>query len=109
MLKGYANFKGFVVSDWGATHSVSPAINAGLDIDMPDGHYYNQQSITAALAVKNITTDQLHDSCVRIMSGWYNIPEDRRSPCGNFNIILVISHALLSSAYPHTCRGTCPT
>ena len=81
MLKGYAKFRGFVVSDWGATHSVSPAINAGLDIDMPDGGHYNQQSINAALAVKNVTTDQLHDSCVRIMSGWYNIPEDRRHPC----------------------------
>ena len=76
---------------------------------MPDGHYYHQQEITAAPAVKNITTctDQLHDSCVRIMSGWYNIPEDRRSPCGNFNIILVISHALLGhfSASPIPTRA----
>lgn len=63
----------------------------------------------AALDAKNVTTDQLHDSCVRIMSGWYdlntkviifnaiesqhsimknhvfwrryNLPEDKRYPC----------------------------
>jgi beta-glucosidase len=81
MLKGYFNFSGFVVSDWGATHSVSDAINAGLDIDMPDNHYFSNTSIHAALEVKNITVDQLHDSCIRIMSGWYNVPEDKRFPC----------------------------
>ena len=69
MLKGYYNFSGFVVvragllgvqscykhatdiwlytaqSDWGATHSTSAAINAGLDIDMPDNTWFNQKSI----------------------------------------------------------------
>jgi hypothetical protein len=25
---------------------------------------------------------ELHESCVRIMSGWYNLPEDKRYPCG---------------------------
>jgi beta-glucosidase-like glycosyl hydrolase len=45
MLKGYYNFSGFVVSDWGATHSTSQAINAGLDIDMPDNSWFSQKSI----------------------------------------------------------------
>ena len=71
MLKGYFNFSGFVVSDWGADHSCSASINAGLDIDMPTNEWYNNASITAALGVGNITVDQIHDSCMRIMSGWY--------------------------------------
>ena len=25
---------------------------------------------------------ELHESCVRIMSGWYNLPADKRYPCG---------------------------
>ena len=33
MLKGYFNFTGFVVSDWGACHSGADALNAGLDIE----------------------------------------------------------------------------
>lgn len=82
MLRGYFGFKGFVVSDWGATHSVSPAINAGLDIDMPDNGHFSNKSINAALAAGNITVDQLHTSCVRILSGWYALPEDKRYPCG---------------------------
>ncbi len=55
---------GFVVSDWGATHSTSAAINAGLDIDMPDNKYFNQASIKAAIAVGNISQTQVHDSCI---------------------------------------------
>ena len=31
------NFAGFVVSDWGATHSTAKAANAGLDVEMPSG------------------------------------------------------------------------
>ena len=73
MLKGYWNFSGFVVSDWGATHSTSEAINAGLDIDMPNNQYFNQKSIRAAIAVNNVTAAQLQDSCVRIMSQWYKL------------------------------------
>ena len=36
----------------------------------PNDQYFSQTLITAALAVNNITTDQLHDSCLRIMGGW---------------------------------------
>ena len=32
-----AGFEGWVMSDWGATHSMS--INRGLDQEMPGGHY----------------------------------------------------------------------
>jgi beta-glucosidase len=34
-------FKGFVVSDWGATHSARPALLAGLDQEMPGGSYFD--------------------------------------------------------------------
>ena len=85
ILKEYYNFSGFVVSDWGACHSLVPSINAGLDIEMPNGHHYNLPDIQAALAAKTITVGQLHNSCVRVMSGWYNLPVDKRYPCGGGN------------------------
>ena len=35
LLKGELGFKGFVVSDWHATHSTAAAATAGLDMEMP--------------------------------------------------------------------------
>lgn len=49
---------------------------------MPDGGHFNQATITAAIKVGNVSTDQLHDSCLRIMRGWYTLPEAKRMPCG---------------------------
>lgn len=65
MLKGYFNFSGFVVSDWGACHGTDDFINGGLDIQMPDGSYFNEQAIGAALKDGNITMAQINASCVR--------------------------------------------
>ncbi|MGB6546968.1 MAG: glycoside hydrolase family 3 C-terminal domain-containing protein [Candidatus Acidiferrales bacterium] len=33
-------FKGFVISDFGATHSIVPAVKAGLDMEWPTGIYF---------------------------------------------------------------------
>jgi beta-glucosidase len=35
------HFDGFVMSDWGATHSTVPSALAGLDLEMPTGHYFS--------------------------------------------------------------------
>jgi len=47
ILKNEWGFKGFVVSDWGACHSTVPSINAGLDLEMPDGRYLGKDLIKA--------------------------------------------------------------
>ena len=49
---------------------------------MPDGHYFNQQSIRAAMAANNVTAAQLQQSCMRIMTQWYKLPRVKRYPCG---------------------------
>lgn len=49
---------------------------------MPNGGYFNQQTIHAAIAAKNVSVEQLHNSCLRIMRGWYALPEAKRLPCG---------------------------
>ena len=81
MLKNLANFSGFVVSDWGATHSTVNAVNAGLDIDMPDATYFSEKLLEQAIADGKVTKDRIHDACLRIMRGWYQVPVDRRYPC----------------------------
>jgi beta-glucosidase len=40
VLKKEWGFDGFVVSDWGATHSTVPSALSGLDLEMPTGRYF---------------------------------------------------------------------
>jgi beta-glucosidase len=47
ILKGEWRFDGFVVSDWGATHSTVEAANNGLDIEMPGGKYFGEPLLAA--------------------------------------------------------------
>jgi beta-glucosidase len=57
-------FRGLVMSDWGATHSVAPAIRAGLDLEMPKAERFTSGAIRADLAAKRITVADL-DEMVR--------------------------------------------
>lgn len=59
-LRTSMGFKGFVVSDWGATHSTVPAANSGLDIEMPQAQFFNQKLVDAVKAgeVKMSTIDE---------------------------------------------------
>ena len=63
-LKRDWGFRGLVMSDWGATHSVAPAMRAGLDLEMPKGQYYAPAAIRDALDQKEIETAVL-DEMVR--------------------------------------------
>ena len=47
-------FRGLVMSDWGATHSLAPAMRAGLDLEMPKGEFYSPAAIRGALDKKEI-------------------------------------------------------
>ena len=53
-LRRQWGFRGLVMSDWTATHSVAPAMRAGLDLEMPKAAYYTPAAIRAALASKAI-------------------------------------------------------
>lgn len=47
ILKEEWGFKGFVVSDWGSTYSTAKAANAGLDLEMPSGKFFNDKLLEA--------------------------------------------------------------
>jgi len=47
ILKEEWGFRGFVVSDWGATHSTINAANNGLDLEMPYGKFFNEKLLGA--------------------------------------------------------------
>ncbi|MGO8720880.1 MAG: glycoside hydrolase family 3 C-terminal domain-containing protein [Acidobacteriaceae bacterium] len=42
LLKKQLEFQGWVMSDWGATHSAIPSAIAGLDQEMPGAKYYGE-------------------------------------------------------------------
>jgi beta-glucosidase len=42
VLKSAFGFQGFVLSDWGGTHSTTKAAVAGLDIEMPGSTYFGE-------------------------------------------------------------------
>lgn len=60
ILRNEWNFKGFVVSDWGAVHSTAPSINAGMDVEMPQAHFYGKPLLDAVKsgAVSEKTIDE---------------------------------------------------
>jgi beta-glucosidase len=67
ILKQEWGFRGLIMSDWGAVHSVIPAANAGLDLEMPGpARFFGDQLIEA---VKNGQVDEktIDDKVRRIL------------------------------------------
>jgi beta-glucosidase len=65
-LRRYGGFNGFMMSDWGATHSTVPSINAGLDAEMPGSVYFNPSAIAGALATGKIQDGQVRAAAAHL-------------------------------------------
>lgn len=50
ILKGDLQFKGFVLSDWGGTHSTLKALRAGMDNEEPSNRFYGDALLKMAEA-----------------------------------------------------------
>lgn len=59
-------FKGFVVSDWGGTHSTVKAAKAGLDIEMPGNDYFGEP-LKKAVQSGAISESQLDEMLHRVL------------------------------------------
>jgi len=70
-LKESLQFEGFVMSDWGATHSTS--IAAGLDVEMPSAKYFNETALKGAIAGGGATEAQITASVVRIFTAMFTV------------------------------------
>jgi beta-glucosidase len=66
ILKGEWGFDGFVVSDWGATHSTVEAANNGLDMEMPTGEFFGDK-LMAAVKEGRVTQATIDDKVRRIL------------------------------------------
>jgi beta-glucosidase len=70
-LKVKTGFKGYVMSDWGATHSTS--LMAGLDVEMPSAQFMGPDAINAGLADGSITKPAVDDSVFRILRAMFDV------------------------------------
>jgi beta-glucosidase len=81
VLKKAWKFKGFVVSDWGATHSVVKASAAGLDNEEPEDIYYGEP-LKKAVQEGKVPVAELDDHVRRVLrsefaSGIVDYPRKR--------------------------------
>ena len=67
ILKDEWGFKGPVVSDWGATHSVVKSANAGLDLEMPGPGEFFDESLKQALKDGQVREEVIDDKVRRIL------------------------------------------
>jgi beta-glucosidase len=72
LLKKDWNFKGFVVSDWGGTHSVEKASAAGLDHEEPGELFYGDDFKKAVEAGK-VPVTELDDHVRRILRSMFAV------------------------------------
>ncbi|KAI5204983.1 hypothetical protein E4T42_02997 [Aureobasidium subglaciale] len=87
ILKEEFGFQGYVMSDWGATHSGLASINAGLDMDMPGtigfragGNSFFGGNITIAVNNGSLPEARLDDMINRIMTPYYHLKQDTDFP-----------------------------
>jgi beta-glucosidase len=65
ILRGELEFKGYVQSDFGATHSTAPSMNAGLDLEMQSGIWFTLQNINQALVTGALTMATINEALTR--------------------------------------------
>ena len=66
VLEKQLDFKGFVVSDWGATQSTVKAAMAGLDIEMPGNDSFGEP-LKKAVETGEVPMDRLNDMVHRVL------------------------------------------
>ena len=82
VLKKDFKFPGFVVSDWGGTHSAAKASHAGLDMEQPDEFYYGAP-LKQAVQSGAVSKAELDDHVLRILraefaEGLVDYPEEKQ-------------------------------
>jgi len=84
VLKKDFGFQGFVVSDWGGTHSTVKAAQAGLDLEMPGNNYFGE-ALKKAVENGEVPVSRLADMVHRILRaeiavGLFDNPPVREAP-----------------------------
>jgi beta-glucosidase len=84
VLKKDFRFKGFVLSDWGGTHSTAKASHAGLDLEEPHQIFFGD-ALKKAVERGEVSQDELNEHVHRILrtifaKGLFDHPVVRQVP-----------------------------
>jgi beta-glucosidase len=71
-LKHDFGFKGWVMSDWGGTHSTAKAANAGLDMEMPGTNFFGD-GLKQAVQSGQVPLARLDDMVHRILRSMFAV------------------------------------
>jgi beta-glucosidase len=67
-LKATLGFKGFVMSDWLATHSTRASANGGLDMEMPYGLFFSRTALKLARFFDSVSDVTIDDKATRVVT-----------------------------------------
>jgi len=84
VLKKAFHFKGFVLSDWGGTHSAAKASHAGLDQEQPGKTFFGDE-LKKAVESGEVSQDEINDHVHRIIrtifaTGLFDHPVVKQTP-----------------------------
>jgi beta-glucosidase len=89
ILKNEWGYKGFVMSDWGGTHSTVDAANKGLDVEMGSGERYDQyffaDKLLAAVKEGKVSMKVIDDKVRRVLWVMYQTSLSSNQPKGKIN------------------------
>ena len=90
LLKGELGLQGYVMSDWGSTHSGVASMESGLDMNMPGGMgpygaltsagSFFGDNVVKAVNNGSLPVSRVDDMIVRIMTPYYALGQDQDFP-----------------------------
>ncbi len=82
ILRDEWDFKGFVMSDWGADINAAKSLKAGLDLAMPDSNGYLTKRIKEAYEKGEVTQEEIDKACKRIIDQALKYEESKEEFAG---------------------------
>ncbi len=82
-LRKELGFQGWVMSDWGATHSTIDAANNGLDQQMPDDSYFGA-ALKAAVLANRVSQAKIDEHVRHILVTMFRFGLFDKAPGGNW-------------------------
>ncbi len=96
LLRKQLGFQGWVMSDWGATHSTVASAKAGLDQEMPGAKYYGAP-LKAAIASGQVSVAALDEHVRQILAPMFRFGLFDKPQTGTWNsYVRTPEHAVFS-------------
>lgn len=67
VLKGEWGFDGVLMSDWDSTYDTLAAANAGMDVEMPSGKFFNREALLPLIRTGKVSQATIDDKVRRIL------------------------------------------